>query len=56
MGIATEKTLLLAGQPTQIVAGIHEHRLALPALLAKLQDVTRRIGPQTGSAAAKTPA
>src|SRR5712664_2541562 len=58
MGIATEKALLLSGQPTQIVAGIHEHRLALPALLAKLQDVTRQIGPQTGSAAlpAKTPA
>src|SRR6266850_2790143 len=28
MGIATEKALLLSGQPTQIVAGIHEHRLA----------------------------
>jgi hypothetical protein len=55
LGIATEKTLLLSGQPTQIVAGIHEHRLALPALLARLQGVGRRIEPQTGSTAVSAP-
>jgi hypothetical protein len=50
MGIATEKSLLLAGQPTQIVAGIHEHRLALPELISKLERIGRLIGPQTGGA------
>jgi hypothetical protein len=45
MGIATEKTLLLAGQPTSIVAGIHEHRLELPELLEKMLAVSSRLSP-----------
>jgi ABC-type uncharacterized transport system ATPase subunit len=52
MGIATEKALLLSGQPTQIVAGLHEVRVEIPALLLRLQSVGRRLGLQTGSATA----
>ena len=58
MGIATEKALLLSGQPTQILADIHEHRLDLPDLITKLRSVSERIAaqpridPQAGSATA----
>ena len=41
--VASEKALLFAGQPTQIVAGMHEVRVALPDLLAKLAEVGARI-------------
>jgi hypothetical protein len=42
--VASEKALLFAGQPTQIVAGIHEHRLALPELIDKLRSLGERMG------------
>ncbi len=43
MGVATDKTLLLAGMPTQIIVGVHEHRLQLPALLDKMRDVSAKL-------------
>ncbi len=43
MGVATDKTLLLAGMPTQIIVGVHEHRLQLPELLDKMRDVSARL-------------
>lgn len=44
MGIATEKVLLLAGQPTQIVGHLHEVRAELGPLAARLLEVTKAIG------------
>ena len=44
MGIATERALLVSGQPTAIIAGVHEHRHALPALAGVLAEVARRLG------------
>ncbi len=41
--VASEKALLFAGQPTSIVAGIHEHRLALPELLEKMREVSAKL-------------
>jgi len=41
--VASEKALLFAGQPTQIVAGMHEFRVELPALMARLAEVGKRI-------------
>lgn len=50
MSIATEKALILAGQPTQIIAGIHEHRHDLADIAAKLARVTKIIdGEATGA-------
>ena len=44
MGIATERALLVSGQPTAIIAGVHEHRHALPQLAGVLAEVARRLG------------
>src|SRR3990167_4659090 len=44
MVIATERGALVAGQPTAIVAGVHEHRHELPQLAETLAAVARRIG------------
>src|SRR3990167_698880 len=44
MGIATERGALVAGQPTSIVAGVHEHRHELPQLAETLALVARRLG------------
>ena len=41
--VFAEKALLFAGQPTQIVAGMHEVRVELPALLARLAEVGTRM-------------
>ena len=41
--IAFDKSQLAAGQPTQIVAGIHEVRVNLPALLERLALVQGKI-------------
>ncbi len=43
MGVATDKTMILCGMPTQIVVGVHEHRLQLPELLDKMRDVSARL-------------
>lgn len=43
-GVATDKTLLLGGRPTSIVAGLHEHRHTLPQLASRLLDIGRRVG------------
>ena len=43
LGIATEKVLLLTGQPSQIVGHLHEVRISLPQLAARLADVSRAI-------------
>lgn len=52
-GIASEKALLFAGQPTQIVAQTHDHRLALPDLIARVGRVLQarmgEIGPGGGT-------
>lgn len=42
-GIASEKALLFAGQPTAIVAATHAHRLALPDEAARLAVVAARL-------------
>lgn len=44
MGISQEKILLLTGQPTQIVAGLHEVRHQLGPLLERLHAVNERVG------------
>ena len=44
MGIASEKTLLLSGQPTAIIGNLHEHRHQLPEILARLLSVNQRVG------------
>lgn len=41
MGVATDKLQLLAGQPTQIVAGVHAHRVDLSGVAEKLAAVAR---------------
>ena len=46
-GIAPERALLVSGQPTAIIAGVHEHRHALPQLAGVLAEVARRLGPGT---------
>ena len=46
-GIATERTLLLAGHPTQIVAGLHAVRVSLPDLAAKLARVVLALTAET---------
>jgi hypothetical protein len=43
MGVATDKLQLLSGQPTAIVAGIHEHRVDLAAIAERLAAVQRRL-------------
>jgi hypothetical protein len=43
MGVATDKLQLLSGQPTAIVAGIHEHRHDLSAIAARLANVQRQL-------------
>lgn len=43
MGIATERVLLMTGQPTQIVGHLHEVRITLPDLAAKLAAVGQAI-------------
>ena len=43
MGISTERVLLLTGQPTQLVGHLHEVRISLPQLAARLADVSRAI-------------
>jgi len=53
--VASEKALLFAGQPTSIVAGIHEHRLALPDLMAKMQQVSSRLALATRASAIDVP-
>lgn len=47
--VASEKALLFAGQPTQIVAGMHEVRVELPALMARLAEVGTRMRALTGT-------
>lgn len=42
-GIATEKTLLLAGQPTQLVGHLHAHRHDLSDIIDKLALIARRV-------------
>lgn len=44
MGIGTERALLLSGQPTAIVANVHEVRVSMPDLLSKLAAVGRVLG------------
>jgi len=46
-GIATEKSLLLAGQPTQLVAHLHAHRHDLAGIIDKLALVGRRVSGTT---------
>lgn len=53
-GIATEKTLLLDGQPTVLVAHLHEHRHDMGALLERLGSVARRVGAGTIDAIAQS--
>lgn len=43
LATCTEKALLLSGQPTQIVAGIHEHRHNLADIAGKLARVSKLI-------------
>ena len=43
MGVSTDKLQLLAGQPTQIVAGLHAHRVDLPGIAAKLARVAEQL-------------
>lgn len=43
MAIATDKLALLSGQPTQIVANVHEVRISMPDLISKLAAVGRSI-------------
>lgn len=47
--VFAEKALLFAGQPTQIVAGMHEVRVELPALMARLAEVGTRMRALTGT-------
>lgn len=47
MGIATERALLVSGQPTAIIAGVHEHRHSLPQLASVLAEVARRLDTTT---------
>ena len=39
MGISTEKVQLLSGQPTALVANLHEVRISMPELIQKLGRV-----------------
>jgi hypothetical protein len=50
-GIATEKTLLLDGQPTQLVAHMHAHRHDLGQIIDKLTSVARQLGSANAIAA-----
>ena len=43
MGISTEKVQLLSGQPTALVANLHEVRVSMPDLVARLGQVARII-------------
>lgn len=43
MGISTEKVQLLSGQPTQLVANLHEVRVSMPELVSRLGQVARII-------------
>ena len=43
MGVATDKLQLLSGQPTQIVAGLHAHRVDLAGIAAKLARVAEQL-------------
>lgn len=43
MGISTEKVQLLSGQPTALVANLHEVRVSMPELVARLGQVARII-------------
>lgn len=43
MGIATDKVQILTGMPTAILAGVLEHRLALPQLAARLARVANAL-------------
>jgi hypothetical protein len=43
MGISTEKAQLLSGQPTALVANIHEVRVSMVELVSKLGQVARII-------------
>lgn len=46
MGIATDKSLLLAGRPTSLIGGVHEVRHSLPSLLEKVIRVAARSLPE----------
>ena len=43
MGISTEKVQLLSGQPTALVANLHEVRVSMPELVQRLGQVARII-------------
>lgn len=47
-GIASEKALLFAGQPTAITATTHAHRLALPEEAAQLAGLASRLARLAG--------
>jgi len=49
LGIASEKYLLLCGQPTQIVGNVHEVRLDISAIAVKLRQVAERRPLQVGA-------
>ena len=55
LAICTEKALLLSGQPTQIIAGIHEHRHHIADIAAKLAKVAKAIDKPKAELAEFTP-
>jgi len=55
LAICTEKALLLSGQPTQIIAGIHEHRHQLGDIAAKLARVAKVVDKPKAELAQFTP-
>lgn len=57
MGISTEKAQLLSGQPTALVANLHEVRVSMPELVSRLRQVARVIlEPEEVSQCASDPA
>ena len=50
MGISTEKVQLLSGQPTALVANIHEVRVSMADLVSKLGQVAQIIEAETQGA------
>ena len=50
-GIATEKALLAAGQPTEIVANVHAHRHEIGPLMDRLAQAARVLSVRKGDSA-----
>ena len=48
MGISTDKVQLLQGQPTALVLNLHEVRVEIPELAAKLTDVAKVLEAERG--------